>query len=239
MLRPDLQVIASLITPNARVLDVGCGDGALLKWLRDEKQVDGRGIEINQHDVNRAISNGIPVIQGDVDSDLPHYPHAAYDYVILSQTLQAMKDPRAVLLDLVRIGKKAVVSVPNFGHWKNRFYLTAHGAILDIAVDIRPTSANFGKFVAVELNEKTAELLWIPGGFAHGFAVLGDTPADVVYHMDAAYAPAGESGIAFDDPALAITWPYTRSEAILSPRDLAQPSLAEATPHLTQWFQHV
>jgi dTDP-4-dehydrorhamnose 3,5-epimerase len=114
-----------------------------------------------------------------------------------------------------------------------------HGAILDIAVDIRPTSANFGKFVAVELNEKTAELLWIPGGFAHGFAVLGDTPADVVYHMDAAYAPAGESGIAFDDPALAITWPYTRSEAILSPRDLAQPSLAEATPHLTQWFQHV
>lgn len=126
-LRPDLQVIASLITPAARVLDVGCGDGALLTWLRDQKQVDGRGIEINQQEVNRAISNGIPVIQGDVDSDLPHYPHAAYDYVILSQTLQAMKDPRAVLLDLVRIGKKAVVSVPNFGHWKNRLYLAVHG----------------------------------------------------------------------------------------------------------------
>ncbi|MBX9725929.1 MAG: methionine biosynthesis protein MetW [Rickettsiales bacterium] len=126
-LRPDLQVIAQLIAPNARVLDVGCGDGALLTWLRDEKQVDGRGIEINQAAVNQAISNGIPVIQGDVDSDLPHYPDAAYDYVILSQTLQAMRDPRAVLLDLVRIGKKAVVSVPNFGHWKNRLYLALYG----------------------------------------------------------------------------------------------------------------
>lgn len=126
-LRPDLAVIAQLIAPAARVLDVGCGDGALLKWLRDEKQVDGRGIEINQADVNRAIGSGIPVIQGDVDADLPHYPDAAYDYVILSQTLQAMKNPQSVLLDLVRIGKKAVVSVPNFGHWKNRLYLAVHG----------------------------------------------------------------------------------------------------------------
>lgn len=126
-LRPDLAVIASLVTPGARVLDVGCGDGALLKWLRDAKQVDGRGIEINQEDVNRAIASGIAVIQGDVDSDLPHYPQSAYDYVILSQTLQAMKDPQAVLLDLVRIGKKAVVSVPNFGHWRNRLYLALKG----------------------------------------------------------------------------------------------------------------
>ena len=126
-LRPDLAVIASLIAPKSKVLDVGCGDGALLKWLRDEKQVDGRGIEIDQVQVNAAISSGIPVIQGDVDSDLPHYPEAAYDYVILSQTLQAMKDPRAVLLDLVRIGRKAVVSVPNFGHWRNRLYLALHG----------------------------------------------------------------------------------------------------------------
>jgi methionine biosynthesis protein MetW len=126
-LRPDLAVIASFITPGARVLDVGCGDGALLQWLRDEKQVDGRGIEINQEAVNRAIASGIAVIQGDVDSDLPHYPAAAYDYVILSQTLQAMKDPKVVLLDLVRIGKKAVVSVPNFGHWKNRLYLALKG----------------------------------------------------------------------------------------------------------------
>lgn len=126
-LRPDLEVIASLIAPKSKVLDVGCGDGTLLKWLRDEKHVDGRGIEIDQVQVNQAISAGIPVIQGDVDSDLPHYPAGAYDYVILSQTLQAMKDPRAVLLDLVRIGGKAVVSVPNFGHWRNRLYLAVHG----------------------------------------------------------------------------------------------------------------
>jgi len=126
-LRPDLAVIASLIAPGARVLDVGCGDGALLQWLRHEKKVDGRGIEIKQALVNQAISQGIPVIQGDVDSDLPHYPERAYDYVILSQTLQAMRDPRAVLLDLVRIGHKAVVSVPNFGHWKNRLYLALRG----------------------------------------------------------------------------------------------------------------
>ena len=126
-LRPDLAVIASLITPTSRVLDVGCGNGELLAWLRDHKRVDGRGIEIDQMQVNRAISGGIPVIQGDVDSDLPHYPDGAYDYVILSQTLQTMKDPCAVLKDLVRIGKQAIVSVPNFGHWKNRFYLMLNG----------------------------------------------------------------------------------------------------------------
>ncbi len=126
-LRPDLTVIASLITPKSRVLDVGCGDGTLLDWLARHKLTDGRGIEIDQAQVHRAISLGIPVIQGDVDSDLPHYPDAAYDYVILSQTLQAMRDPRAVLLDLVRIGKKAIVSVPNFGHWKNRLHLGLFG----------------------------------------------------------------------------------------------------------------
>ncbi|MFM9890907.1 MAG: methionine biosynthesis protein MetW [Rickettsiales bacterium] len=126
-LRPDLSIIAALIAPQSRVLDIGCGDGALLAWLRDHKQVDGRGIEIDQPSVNRAIALGIPVIQGDVASDLPHYPAGSYDYVILSQTLQAMAEPKAVLLDLVRIGAKAVVSVPNFGHWKNRLYLALRG----------------------------------------------------------------------------------------------------------------
>jgi methionine biosynthesis protein MetW len=126
-LRPDLAVIASLIKPGARVLDVGCGDGQLLQWLRDNKQVDGRGVEIDQVLVNQALASGISVIQGDVDTDLPHYPDGAYDYVILSQTLQAMRDPRAVLLDLVRIGREAIVSVPNFGHWKNRLHLAVLG----------------------------------------------------------------------------------------------------------------
>ena len=126
-LRPDLAIIAALIAPGSRVLDVGCGDGQLLAWLAHHKHVDGRGIEIDQSLVHRAIANGVPVIQGDVDSDLPHYPDGSYDYVVLSQTLQAMRDPKAVLLDLVRIGKQAIVSVPNFGHWKNRLHLMVLG----------------------------------------------------------------------------------------------------------------
>ena len=126
-LRPDLAVIASLIKSGSRVLDVGCGDGTLLRWLRDERLVDGRGIEIDQQQVNQAIAAGIPVIQGDVDADLPHYPDGVYDYVVLSQALQAMRDPRKVLLDLVRIGREAIVSVPNFGHWKNRLHLMLLG----------------------------------------------------------------------------------------------------------------
>lgn len=126
-LRPDLAVIASLIAPQSRVLDIGCGDGELLHWLRDDKKVDGRGIEIDQQLVHQAIARGIPVIQGDVISDLPHYPDQSYDYVVLSQTLQTMSDPRAVLEQLVRIGKQAIVSVPNFGYWKNRLQLAITG----------------------------------------------------------------------------------------------------------------
>lgn len=126
-LRPDLAVIASLITPGSRLLDIGCSDGQLLGWLRDQKQVDGRGLEIDQERVNKAIAAGIPVIQGDVKSDLPHYPDQSYDYVVLSQTLQTMDDPRWVLEQITRIGKQAIVSVPNFGHWKNRLYLAFFG----------------------------------------------------------------------------------------------------------------
>ena len=96
-IRSDQRLVAAMVTEGARVLDVGCGGGELLRWLRDEKQVDGRGIEIDQEQVNRAISSGIPVIQGDVDSDLPHYPEGSYDYVILSQTLQATRHPRLVV----------------------------------------------------------------------------------------------------------------------------------------------
>jgi len=126
-LRPDLAVIASLVAPGARVLDIGCGDGDLLHWLRTHQQVDGRGIEIDQERVYKAIARGIPVIQGDVTMDLPHYPDASYDVVVLSQTLQTMADPRAVLEQLVRIGRKAIVSVPNFGHWRNRLQLMLRG----------------------------------------------------------------------------------------------------------------
>lgn len=126
-LRPDLAVIASLMNDGSRVLDIGCGDGELLHWLRDNKKIDGRGIEIDQEQTHKAIARGIAVIQGDVMSDLPHYPDQSYDYAVLSQTLQTMSDPRAVLEQLVRIGKQAIVSVPNFGYWKNRLQLMVTG----------------------------------------------------------------------------------------------------------------
>lgn len=126
-LRPDLQVISDMVGDGCSVLDVGCGEGELLGWLVRHKHADGRGMELIQANVNRAIAQGLAVVQGNGDTDLSDYPDKAYDYVILSQTLQTLADPKAVLEQLVRIGKQAVVSVPNFGHWKNRLYLAFRG----------------------------------------------------------------------------------------------------------------
>ena len=126
-LRSDLKVVASLVPEGSTVLDIGCGDGDLLSWLITHKQVNARGIEIATDKVNRAIAAGVPVIQGDIETDLAFYSDHAFDVVILSQTLQAMRDPRAVLSELLRIGKTAIVSVPNFAHWRNRFYLALKG----------------------------------------------------------------------------------------------------------------
>ncbi len=126
-LRPDLRAIADMIAPSSTLLDVGCGEGDLLAWLQQEKQVSGRGIELSQSGVNRCISRGLSVIQGDADVDLAYYPDNAYDYVVLSQTLQTLRQPKEVLQHLVRIARHAVVSVPNFGHWKNRLYLACNG----------------------------------------------------------------------------------------------------------------
>ena len=114
-IRVDLQVIADMIEPGTRVLDVGCGDGQLLDYLVHFRQVDGRGMEISQAGVNNCVAHGLSVIQGDADTDLKDYPSDAFDYVILSQTLQATHDPREVLMQLVRIGRRAIVSVPTFG----------------------------------------------------------------------------------------------------------------------------
>lgn len=126
-LRSDLQVIANQVATASSVLDIGCGDGALLIWLRDHKMVKGRGIELSQAGVNACVAKGLSVIQGDADMDLQYYPNDAFDYVILSQTLQALRDPQKVLMELTRISRHAVVSVPNFGHIKNRLYMLFKG----------------------------------------------------------------------------------------------------------------
>jgi methionine biosynthesis protein MetW len=125
--RGDLVLVADMVEPRSRVLDVGCGDGTLLRLLAQEKGVDGRGIELSQSGVNDCVAKGLSVIQGDADTDLADYPDNAFDYVILSQTLQATRQPRRVLEQMLRIGRRAIVSFPNFGHWRIRFQVAFGG----------------------------------------------------------------------------------------------------------------
>jgi methionine biosynthesis protein MetW len=120
-LRPDLAIIADTIAAGARVLDVGCGDGALMAALRDAKGIDARGLEIESANVASAVARGLAVVQGDADTDLADYPDDGFDYAILSQTLQTTRRPDLVLDQLLRIGKQAFVSFPNFAQWKIRF----------------------------------------------------------------------------------------------------------------------
>ncbi|MDJ0513159.1 MAG: methionine biosynthesis protein MetW [Methyloceanibacter sp.] len=125
--RVDLLLIAEMVAPGSRVLDIGCGDGTLLRILSEKHGVDGRGIELSQAGVNQCVAQGLSVIQGDADTDLVHYPDAAFDYAILSRTIQATRNPRHVLEQLLRIGKRVVVSFPNFGHWRVRAQLMFGG----------------------------------------------------------------------------------------------------------------
>ena len=121
--RVDHLLIAQMVAHGSRVLDVGCGDGALLQLLADTKQVDGRGIEVSRERVNACVARGLSVIQGDADSDLAGYPDGSFDYAILSQTLQTTRAPDVVLEHLLRIGQRAFVSFPNFAHWRVRLSL--------------------------------------------------------------------------------------------------------------------
>lgn len=125
--RLDHLLIAEIVTPGSRVLDVGCGDGELLQLLIDTKNVDGRGIELSRERVNACVARGLSVIQGDADRDLADYPDDAFDYAILSLTIQATRHPKAVLENLLRIGRRAIVSFPNFGHWTIRAQLLFNG----------------------------------------------------------------------------------------------------------------
>lgn len=125
--RVDHLLIAELVAPGSRVIDIGCGDGDLLELLETTRQVDARGMEISRERVNACVARGLSVIQGDADHDLDDYPDKAFDYAILSLTIQATHKPRAVLENLLRIGKHAIVSFPNFGHWRVRTSLLIGG----------------------------------------------------------------------------------------------------------------
>ncbi|MHA1164171.1 MAG: methionine biosynthesis protein MetW [Alphaproteobacteria bacterium] len=125
--RVDLLLLADMVEPGARVLDVGCGDGALLRILAETRDVDARGLEISQSNVNQCVARGLSVVQGDADTDLINYPDNAFDYAILSQTIQATHRPHDVLEQLLRIGRRAIVSFPNFGHWRIRSQIMFRG----------------------------------------------------------------------------------------------------------------
>lgn len=137
-MRLDLRLIAEMIAPGTRVLDIGCGDGSLIDHLYRTKGCDARGIEIDMAEVTRAVVHGLPVMQGDADADLAQYPDGAFDYVVLSRTLQAVERPREVLRQMLRIGRSALVSFPNFGHWQVRWQLLWSGRMPMTSVWARP-----------------------------------------------------------------------------------------------------
>ena len=126
-MRLDQRLIAGMIRPRTRVLDVGSGDGALLDYLFRNRGCDARGIEIDMREVTRSVAHGLPVMHGDADHDLAHYPAHAFDYVVLQRTLQAVERPREVLRQMLRIGRYAIVSFPNFGHWRLRVQMLVRG----------------------------------------------------------------------------------------------------------------
>ena len=128
-MKKEFQIISELIEKNTRVLDVGCGDGILMKYLKDNKNIDTRGMEISKDKVQQCISKGLTVIEGNAEKDIKQFPNLSFDYVILSQTLQAFYRPEKVIDDLLRVAKKAIVTIPNFGYWKVRLHLFIKGTM--------------------------------------------------------------------------------------------------------------
>ena len=128
-MKQEFQIISDLIEKNTRVLDVGCGDGTLMEYLKHNKEIDIRGIEISKDNVQKCLSKGLAVIEGDAEKDLLQFPDSSFDFVILSQTLQAFLSPEIVIKELLRVGKKAIVTIPNFGFWKVRLHLLFKGTM--------------------------------------------------------------------------------------------------------------
>jgi len=128
-MKQEFKIIAELIETNTRVLDVGCGDGTLMEFLKNNKKIDIRGIEISKNNVQQCIRKGLTVIEGDAEKDLSQFPDSSFDFVILSQTLQAFLNPEKVISELLRVGKKAIVTIPNFGYWKVRLHLLVKGTM--------------------------------------------------------------------------------------------------------------
>ena len=128
-MKQEFKIISNLINKNTRVLDVGCGDGTLMEYLKNSTKIDIRGIEISKNNVQKCLSKGLTVIEGDAEKDLLQFPDSSFDFVILSQTLQAFLTPEIVIKELLRVGKKAVVTIPNFGFWKVRLHLLLKGTM--------------------------------------------------------------------------------------------------------------
>ena len=177
-MKNEFKVIANLIEKDTRVLDVGCADGTLMKFLKDNKNIDIRGLELSKDKVQECIAKGLTVIEGKAEKDLTQFPDKSFDYVVLSQTLQAFLNPELVISELLRVGKKAIVTIPNFGYWKVRLHLLTKGTmpitktlpdlwyntpnlhmctIKDFVYFVK--SRNFKIFKSLALNEKNVSLI--------------------------------------------------------------------------------
>ena len=177
-MKNEFKVIANLIEKDTRVLDVGCADGTLMKYLKDNKNINIRGLELSKSKVHECIAKGLTVIEGNAEKDLQQFPDKSFDYVVLSQTLQAFLNPELVISELLRVGKKAIVTIPNFGYWKVRLHLLTKGTmpitktlpdqwyntpnlhmctIKDFVHFVK--SRNFKIFKSLALNEKNVSLI--------------------------------------------------------------------------------